>query len=92
MPSAKEVEERNLDHSMFRSWRPHCVKGRAEACRHRRSKDDKREAPAVGLDYTRMRSEQEKVEEKCVPIVVLTDEKTKMTTAKVVPNKASSEC
>ena len=25
-PSAKEVEELNLDHSVFRSWCPHCVK------------------------------------------------------------------
>ena len=28
VPSQKEVEEHNLDHGVFRSWRPHCVKGR----------------------------------------------------------------
>ena len=31
VPSSKEVEERNLDHAVFRSWCPHCVKGRAES-------------------------------------------------------------
>ena len=31
VPSQKEVEEHNLDHGMFRSWCPHCVKGRAES-------------------------------------------------------------
>ena len=33
-PSQKEVEEHNLDHGVFRSWRPHCVKGRAESYGH----------------------------------------------------------
>ena len=31
VPSQKEVEEHNLDHGVFRSWCPHCVKGRAES-------------------------------------------------------------
>ena len=29
VPSEREVEEHNLDHAAFRSWCPHCVKGRA---------------------------------------------------------------
>ncbi len=29
VPSRKEVEERSLDHAVFRSWCPHCAKGRA---------------------------------------------------------------
>ncbi len=28
IPSTKEVEEHNSDHSVFRSWCPHCVKGK----------------------------------------------------------------
>ncbi len=27
VPSSREVEEHNLDHAVFRSWCPHCVKG-----------------------------------------------------------------
>ncbi len=30
VPSAKEVEEHNVDHAVFRRWCPHCVKGRAD--------------------------------------------------------------
>ncbi len=33
-PSAKEMEEHNLDHAVFRSWRPRCVKGGAESRGH----------------------------------------------------------
>ncbi len=29
IPSKKELEEHNLDHAVFRSRCPHCVKGRA---------------------------------------------------------------
>ena len=39
VPSMREVEEHNLDHAVFRSWCPHCVKGRAEACGHRVDKE-----------------------------------------------------
>ena len=34
VPSSKEVDEHNLDHAVFRSWCPHCVKGRAESSGH----------------------------------------------------------
>ena len=35
VPSAKEVEEHNVDHGVFRQWCPHCVKGRAESYGHK---------------------------------------------------------
>ncbi len=63
------------------------MKGRAQACGPRRSKSDKREAPVVGIAYMYMCSEQEKEEEKGMPIAVLKDDGTKMITAKVVPGK-----
>ena len=68
VPSKKEVEDHNSDHALFRSWRPHCVKGRAEACGHRRGGGQTGDAPTVSLDYTHTRSEQEKEEEKGMPI------------------------
>ena len=36
VPSQREVDEHNLDHGVFRSWCPHCVKGRTEAQGHRK--------------------------------------------------------
>ncbi len=52
-PSVMGVEDHNLDHSVFRSWRPHCVRGRAEPCGRKMGKDKERGVPIVGLNYTR---------------------------------------
>ncbi len=30
-PSDREVEKHNLGHAAFRSWCPHCLKGRAKS-------------------------------------------------------------
>ena len=59
-PSDREVEEHNLDHAVFRSWCPHCVKGRAESCGHVKKAQDEGAAPTVGVDYARTHSEQAK--------------------------------
>ncbi len=80
VPSAKQVEKHNLDHSVFRSWCPRCVKGRAAAYGNRASKNDQREVPVVGVDYVHTRSEQEQEEEEGMPILHLKDEGTKMIT------------
>ena len=45
------------------------------------------EAPTIGVDYVYARSEQEKEEEKGMPIIVAKDNKTKMIMAMVVPSK-----
>ncbi len=52
-PSAREVEEHDLDHAVFRSWCPHYLKGRGEAYRHvkNREKEEEKGAPVVGVDY-----------------------------------------
>ena len=34
VPNETEVEEHNIDHAVFRSWCPHCVKGRATGKQH----------------------------------------------------------
>ena len=57
------------------------------ACGHRSSKSDKREAPAVGMDYMHTHSEQVKEEEYGMPIMVTKDEKANTITADVVPSK-----
>ena len=87
VPSQKEVEEHNLDHGVFRSWCPHCVKGRAESYGHVRKVQGEGDVPTIGLDYMYMHSDQEKEGEKGMPIVVAKDSKTKMIMARVVPSK-----
>ncbi len=45
----------------------------------------------VSLDYRRTHSEQEREEEKGMPIIVMEDSKTMMMMAKVVPSKSVHE-
>ena len=87
VPSAKGVEEHNIDHRVFGGWCPHCVKGRAESYGHRRREGEIGEVPIAGVDYMYMHSEQEKEEEKGMPIIVLRDNKTRMVMAKAVSSK-----
>ncbi len=91
VPSEKEVEERNMDHGVLRSWCPHCVKGRAEAFGRVRKVHGESGAPTVGVDYMHTHSEQEKEEEVGMPIVVVKDRETKMVLAKAVPSKRVKE-
>ncbi len=87
----KEAEEHNFDHAVFRIWCPHCAKGRAEVCGHKKREGDGGDAPTVSLDYICMRSEQEKEEENGMPIIVVKDNTTKTLMAKVVPTKGANE-
>ncbi len=91
-PNKKEVVGYNLDHAMFRSWCPHCMKGRAEAYGHRKRGGETGDVPTVSLEYVYTCSGQEKEEEKGMPIIVVKDHKTRMVMAKVVPSKGVQEC
>ena len=62
VPSKKEVGDHNLDHAVFRSWCPHCVKGRAEAYGHKKRGGATGDVPTISLDYMYMHSEQEEEE------------------------------
>ena len=70
VPSQREVEEHNLDHGVFRSWCPHCVKGRAESYGSVKKVQNEGDVPTIGLDYIYMHSEQEKEEKKGMPRIV----------------------
>ena len=48
VPSQREVDEHNLDHGVFRSWCPHCVKGRAESYGHVKKVQNEGDAPTIG--------------------------------------------
>ena len=89
VPSEREVDEHNLDHGAFRSWCPHCVKGRAESYGHSVKKTKEKEIPTIGMDYMYMHSNQEKEEEVGMPIIVMKDSKTRMLMARVVPSKGA---
>ncbi len=91
VPSKKEVEVYNLDHATFRNWHPRCVKGRAEAYGHKKRKAEGGAVPTVSLDYMCMHREQEKEEEKGMPIIAVKDDETKLVMAKVVPGKGVQE-
>ena len=73
--------------AVFRSWCPHCVKGRAESYVHVKKVQNEGEVPTIRLDYMCMHSEQEKEEEKGMPIVAAKDNETKMTMARAAPSK-----
>ncbi len=65
VPSRKQVEDHNLDHAVFRSWRPRCVTGRAATYGHKKRRGEGGELPTAILDYVYLRSEQEKEEKVC---------------------------
>ncbi len=67
------------------------MKGRAEACGHRKWGGERGETPTVSLGYMYARGEQETEEEKGMPIAVVKDDKKKMVMAKVVPSKGAQE-
>ena len=79
LPKAEEVEEHNVTHLPFRSWCPHCVKGKAKGKKHESSKE-KSEIAQVSIDYMFMSSSQEGSEEKGMPILVTKDRDSGMVT------------
>ena len=52
-PSREQVRLHRLTHRPFRSWCPHCVRGKGRSDQHRRSgqKDEQSEIPKVVSDY-----------------------------------------
>ena len=51
LPSAREVDEHNISHLPFRSWCPHCIKGRGREADHRRQPHTERGVDEFHLDY-----------------------------------------
>ena len=60
-PSDAEIRAHNLKHLPFRSWCPHCVRGKAVAGIHRRKEQDRESAiPIVSIDYAFLKSKKTK--------------------------------
>ena len=86
LPSAEEVETHNLTHLPYRSWCPHCVRGKGKTMDHRRAGRPKM-IPELHVDYCFMGSKGDATA-RC--IVVTKDYEHKCVMASVVPIKGSS--
>ena len=51
LPSAREISDHQLSHLPYRSWCPHCVKGRAKEMGHQRLPKTERGLAEFHLDY-----------------------------------------
>ena len=91
-PSEEEVSNHMLCHLPFRSWCPHCVRGKAKGKPHMSARGRTRDIPTVCVDYMFMTERQSEGEEHGAPIVVVKDSVvgthgTGMVFARVVPAK-----
>ena len=83
---AEEIDAHKLTHLPYRSWCPHCVRGKGKTMDHRRAGRDKL-VPEIHVDYCYMGSKTD-VTTRC--IVVAKDYSSKSVMASVVPVKGSS--
>mgnify|MGYP007058465957 CR=1 FL=1 len=51
LPTREEVEAHNAAHVPFRSWCPHCVKGKSKCGAHFKQREVEHEVPTISLDY-----------------------------------------
>ena len=87
-PTEKEVEEHMNTHLPYRSWCPHCVRGKARGTMHVAVKDKEgNEIPVVGIDYMFFVKEGENEEENGMPTIVIKDSKSKVSWARVLKRK-----
>ena len=103
-PTRQEVLTHRLTHRPFRSWCPHCVRGKSREDRHHRSsqKDEFRGIPKVVSDYffvgrkrpaareERMQEEEEAQKEGQTPILVIKDTASKALYAHACPCKGGA--
>ena len=87
-PTADEVRTHMLTHVPFRSWCPHCVRGRGISDQHKRTKEkEDRGLPVVHMDYAFFRR---KVGGRVAPTVVSKERKSGALAAHVVPYKGGN--
>ena len=105
LPSREEVQNHRLTHTPYRSWCPHCVRGRGREDRHMRSpqKGEFEGVPKLVCDYfflgtRRPQSQQERpeVEEEAerdgqTPVIMLKDSNSKSIFAHACPRKGADD-
>ena len=83
-PTSKEKDDHNLTHANYRSWCPHCVKGRGKVTPHRRSEEGGRaDVPQIVMDYCFPGQSNETT----LKILVVKDKISQSTKAMLVPTK-----
>ena len=90
-PLAAEVEAHNRTHVPYRSWCPHCVRGRGRADAHRRGagRGDGYEHPHLAIDYGFVGNEESRTGAK--PVLIGMEAKYSLSVAMVVPAKGNAE-
>ncbi len=90
-PTKKEREQHMATHWPYRSWCPHCVRGRAIASHHRRKEEDEEEkqqrVPMIAMDYAFLGNE----DDVTVPILTMKDDRSGATIATAVRRKGTSD-
>jgi hypothetical protein len=101
-PTKLELEEHEHSHIPFRSWCPHCMRGKSKASGHR-SSNGAREKPIVSIDYAflgvskgtsredRIRLESEAVAAGHTPTLVMFDSESRGIYAYAVTRKGYDE-
>ena len=74
-----EEREHNLTHAAFRSWCPHCVRGRARNAPHKQISRDADAVPTLSFDYGFLgkgdtEGDEEEIAVGLSPILVMHDE------------------
>ena len=62
-PSREEVESHMATHLPFRSWCPHCVRGKSKGKPHSLAKSTGKDMPTIVCDYMFMHESQKDSEE-----------------------------
>ena len=90
LPSQKEVDRHMITHMPFRSWCPHCVRGKAKGHPHHKVPENREhQIPTISIDYMYFVREGEV--EKGLPTLVMIDDKTGMIWARVLKQKGIEE-
>ena len=75
-PTKAEVEEHNRTHAEYRSWCPHCVRGKSISMQHRRGNpEEEKLGVTISIDYAFKSAEE--AEEDVSPVLVAYDSSCK---------------
>ena len=94
-PSKEEVELHNTTHLPYRSWCPHCLRGKARRRAHMRKRRKERGGiPVISLDYMWLKGKKGEgsESEKGNPILVVHCRETRLTWSRVVLKKGVDPC
>ena len=85
-PSAQEIADHAVTHLPYRSWCPHCVRGKGRNFAHFMAAAAEREIPVLAADYCFMCGDGSDLES---PVLVMADTATAMIFAHAVDRKGA---